>query len=202
MSKHVTELLNTYLDGELHGSRLHQVEDHLAECEACQAEFDALQGVSQLLHEVPTPDFTPPERFAAQVSLRLPPSKPVTSARKALEIGWWMIPVGLLAAWVFMNTTFLVNDMLSVANNFGLLTSVSDWMAFGTSNLANWSTTLGQFGVLRGNILDFAISTETFTRTSLPQLILYISIALLYLSWIAIWWARHRNQEQGQLLEG
>ena len=202
MSKHVTELLNTYLDGELHGSRLHQVEDHLAECEACQAEFDALQGVSQLLYEVPTPDFTPPERFAAQVSLRLPHSKPVTSARKALEIGWWMIPGGLLAAWVFINTAFLVNDMLSVANNFGLLTSVSDWMAFGTSNLAIWSTTLGQFGVLRGNTLDFAISTETFTRTSLPQLILHISIALLYLSWIAIWWARHRRQEQVQLLEG
>jgi predicted anti-sigma-YlaC factor YlaD len=202
MSKHVTELLNTYLDGELHGSRLHHVEDHLAECEACQAELDSLQGLSDLLHEVPTPDFTPPERFAAQVALRLPHSKPVTSGRKALEIGWWMIPVGLLATWVFINTAFLVNDMLSVANNFGLLTSVSDWMAFGTSNAANWSTMLGQFGVLRGNSLDFAVSTETLTRTSLPQLILHISIALLYLSWIAIWWARHRRQEHGQLLEG
>ena len=202
MSKHVTELLNTYLDGELHGSRLHQVEDHLAECEACQAELDSLQGLSELLHEVPRPDFTPPERFAARVSLRLPHSKPVTSARKALEIGWWMIPVGLLAAWVFINTALLVNDVLSVANNFGLLTSVSDWMAFGTSNAANWSTTLGQLGVLRGNTLDFAISTETLTRTSLPQLILHISIALLYLSWIAIWWARHRRQEPGQLLQG
>src|ERR671910_2535978 len=200
MSKHVTEFLNTYLDGELHGSRLHQVEDHLMECEACQAEFDALQAVSQLLQEVPTPDFTPPERFAAQVSLRLPHSKPVAPGRKALEIGWWMIPVGLLAAWVFINTTFLVDDMLSVANNFGLLTSVSDWMAFGTSNAANWSTTLGQFGVLRGNTLDFAVFTETFTRTSLPQLILHISISLLYLSWIAIWWARRRHQEYGQLL--
>lgn len=202
MANHVSEWLNAYFDGELTGNRLRQVEDHLAECEACQAEWDSLQGLSALLHEVPEPEFAPVERFAAQVSLRLPHSKPVTSARKALEIGWWMIPVGLLAAWVFMNTTFLVNDMLSVANNFGLLTSVSDWMAFGTSNLANWSTTLGQFGVLRGNILDFAISTETFTRTSLPQLILHISIALLYLSWIAIWWARHRRQEQGQLLNG
>jgi predicted anti-sigma-YlaC factor YlaD len=202
MSKHVTELLNTYLDGELHGSQLHQVEDHLAECEACQAELKSLESLSSLLHEVPTPDFTPPERFAAQVSLRLPHSKPLTPGRKALEIGWWMIPVGLLAAWVFINTTFLVDDMLSVASNFGLLTGVSDWMAFGTSNAANWSTTLGQFGVLRGNTLDFAVSTETFTRTSLPQLILHVSIALLYLSWIAIWWARHQRQEHGQLLEG
>lgn len=202
MSKHVTELLNTYLDGELHGSRLHHVEAHLAECEVCQLELESLESLSGLLHEVPTPDFTPPERFAAQVGLRLPHSKPVTSARKALEIGWWMIPVALLAAWVFINTSLLVNDMLSVANNFGLLTSVSDWMAFGTSNAANWSTTLGQIGVLRGNILDVAVTTETFTRTSLPQLILHISIALLYLSWIAIWWARHRRQEPGQLLQG
>lgn len=201
MSKHVTELLNTYLDGELHGSRLRLVEAHLSECEVCQLELQSLESLSGLLHEVPTPDFTPPERFAAQVSLRLPHSKPVRSARKALEIGWWMIPVGLLAAWVFINTAVLVNDMLSMANNFGLLPGVSDWMTFGTSNSANWSTTLGQFGVLRGNTLDVAVSTEAFTRTSLPQLVLHISIALLYLSWIAIWWARYQHRGNGQLLE-
>ena len=38
-------------------------------------------------------------------------------------------------------------------------------------------------------------STETFTRTSLPQISLQVSIALLYLSWIAIWWARRRASE-------
>jgi len=36
---------------------------------------------------------------------------------------------------------------------------------------------------------------------SLPQISLQISIALLYLSWIAIWWTRHQRQQQGQLLE-
>ena len=65
-----------------------------------------------------------------------------------------MIPVGLLAVWIVMNTSFFVNDVLSVANRFGLLTSVSDWMRFGTSSPANWSSTLGQIGVLRGNSLD------------------------------------------------
>ena len=30
MSKHVSEWLNAYHDGELHGSQLHQVEAHLA----------------------------------------------------------------------------------------------------------------------------------------------------------------------------
>ena len=202
MSNHVTEWLNTYLDGELRGSRLHHVEAHLAECEVCQMELESLERLSDLLQVIPAPEFTPSERFAAQVRLRLPHPKPMAPGRKVLEIGWWMIPVGLLATWIFMSTSFLVNDMLSVANSFGLLASVSDWILFGTSNVADWSATLGQFGVLSGNTLDFAVSTESFAKTLLPQISLQISIALLYLSWIAIWWARYRRQGHGQLLEG
>ena len=110
-----------------------------------------------------------------------------------------MVPVALLAVWIFLNTSFLVNDLLFTANNMGLLTGVSDWLIFSSSNQAYWSSTLGQFGILSGNSLDLAASTEVFTRSSLPQIILQVSIALLYLSWIALWWAR---QEHGQLLEG
>ncbi len=205
MSNHVTELLNVYLDGELRGSRLHHVEAHLAECEVCQAELETLQRLSGLLQEVPAPEFVSPERLATQVSLRLPHSKPAASGKKVLEIGWWMIPVGLLAVWVLIGASFLVSDIVSVANRFGLLISVSDWMRFGSWNGAGWSTTLGQFGVLSGNALDFAASTESFTRTSLWQIGLQTSIALLYLSWIAIWWVsyqRHPRQQHGQLREG
>jgi predicted anti-sigma-YlaC factor YlaD len=199
MSNHVTDWLNAYLDGELHGSRLQHVETHLVECQSCQAELESLEGLSNLLQEAPEPEFISPERFAAQVSLRLPYSQPTLSRKKMLEAGWWMIPVGLLATWVFINTSFLVSDMLSVANTFGLLTGISNWIIPGA---ADWSAMLGQFGVLSGNSFDVATSTEIFTRTSLPQLILQVSIALLYLSWIAIWWARHRRQGIGQLLEG
>ena len=205
MSKHVSEWLNAYLDGELHGSRLQQVEAHLAECQACQAELKSLEKLSGLLQEVPMPAFTSPEKFAAQVNLLLPHQHRTTSEKKILEVGWWMIPVGLLASWVFVNTSFLVNHILSAANHFGLLASVSGWLAFGPSNEAYWSSRLGQFGVLSGNALEFVASTEIFTRTSLPQIILQVSIALLYLSWIAIWWARHTHdarQPHGQLIEG
>ena len=201
MSNHITEWLNAYLDGELQGSRLDQVEAHLAECDSCQMELASLEKLSDVLQEVPAPEFIPSERFAAQVSLRLPHAKPASSKRKALEIGWWMIPVGLLGLWVVLNTSFLVSDMLSVANSVGLLPSVSNPITFVTFDAAGWSARLGQFGVLSGNALDVAASTEAFTRTSLPQISLQVSIALLYLSWIAIWWARHRRQEHGQLLE-
>jgi hypothetical protein len=201
MSKHVSEWLNAYQDGELHGSQLHQVEAHLAECQVCQAELESLGSLSNLLHEVPTPEFTTPGRLASQVNLRLPHKRSSVSRKQILEIGWWMIPVGLLAAWAFVVTSTALSEILYEANQFGLLSGVSNWLAFGSSNGIYLSTTFGQAGLLSGNGLNWAEATETFTRMSLPQISLQISIALLYLSWIAIWWTRHQRQQHGQLLE-
>lgn len=202
MSKHVTEWLNAYLDSELKGGQIQQVEAHLVECQECRAELESLARLSSLLHEVPMPEFTLPERFAAQVNLRLPRQRASAPKSKAAEIGWWMVPVGLLASWIFIGTSFVVSDILSMANNLGLLASVSDWLAFDPASQTYWSATLGQFGVLSGNGLGWAISTETLTRASLLQIALQVSLGLLYLSWLAVWWARRRYQGQDRLLEG
>lgn len=202
MSKHVTEWLNAYLDSELKDGQIQQVEAHLVECQECRAELESLARLSSLLHEVPMPEFTLPERFAAQVNLRLPRQRPSASKSKAAEIGWWMVPVGLLASWIFIGTSFLVSDILSVANNIGVLGSVSNWLAFDSAGQTYWSATLGQFGVLSENSLGWAISTEIFTRSSLLQITLQVSLGLLYLSWLVVWWARRRRQGQDQLLEG
>ena len=201
MSKHITEWLNAYLDGELHGSWLQHVEAHLAECQACQSELQSLERLSGLLHKLPTPEFTSPKRFAAQVNLRLPHQQAATSGKTILEIGWWTIPVGLLASWIFISTAFVLGDILSAASNLGLLSGISEWLGSGSSNNVYLSTTIGQMGFLSDNGLNWAEATEMFTRISLPQISLQVSIALLYLSWIAIWWARHTRQGQGQLLE-
>jgi predicted anti-sigma-YlaC factor YlaD len=202
MSSHVSEWLNAYHDGELHGNKLHHVEEHLAECEVCQAELESLEGLSSVLQEVSAPKFTPAERFAAQVSLRLPRKQVNVPRKQILEIGWWMFPVVLLAAWVFVTTSAFVGDILSSAAHFGLVNGASGWFVSGSSNGVYLSATLGQAGLLSGASLRWAENTETLTRTSLPQISLQISIALLYLSWMAIWWARHTRQEHGQLLEG
>ena len=202
MSEHITEWLNAYLDGELHGRRLDQVEEHLAGCETCQAEMQSLETLSGLLHEVPAPEFTSPERFASRVSLRLPPRQTSSPRRAVLEIGWWMIPAGLLAAWIFIGTTILVSDVVSTANRLGLLGGLSDRLVTVPLSDTYWSATLGQMGFLSGNTLDWAEATEAFTRNILPQITVQVSIALLYLSWIAIWWAHHRREGQGRLLEG
>lgn len=195
MSDHILELLGAYLDGELHGGQLRKVETHLEECRTCLEEYQALQALSVTLQDMPLPDFPAPERLAVEVSLRLPrsPVKPVR--HKALEVGWWLAPVGLMLTWIFLSTTSLVSNVITTVNELGLLSSASTWLAAGSTAEAYWSGALGQFGLLAGDSLQWAGMTEIFTRTAIPQVIWQVSIALLYLSWMAIWWARHTRQE-------
>ncbi len=196
MSDHILELLSAYIDGELHGGQLRKVEAHLDECQSCLEEYYSLQALSATLHAAPVPDFPSPERLAADVALRLPrkPVKPMS--RRALEIGWWLAPVGLIVAWIFVSTTILVSNAVTAAGDFGLLDSASAWLVAGSSG-ANYSAFLGQFGLLAGNSLQWAEMTEAFTRTAVPQITWQVSIALLYLSWLAIWWTRHTRQGLG-----
>jgi len=201
MSNHIIEQLNAYMDGELKGKQLRQVEEHLVECEACQAELESLQGLSTLLHEVPAPEFTANERFVTQVNLLLPERRTATTRNRILQVGWWMIPVGLLAAWIFISTSSLISNAVSAADSFGLLDNTTALIS-DSSESAVWTSRLGQVGILKGEGLQVAETTESFTRNVLPQFIWQVSIALLYLAWIAMWWARQTLQEQGQLLEG
>jgi hypothetical protein len=202
MSKHVNEWLNAYLDSELKDGQVQQVEAHLVECQSCRDELESLARLASLLHEVPVPAFTPSERFAAQVNLRLPRRRVSTAPKnRAAQAGWWLIPAGLAASWVFIATAFFVSDILSAANNVGLLGNISNWLAFDSVNQNYWSAALGQFGLLSENHLGWVISTETFTRASLLQIMLQVSIGLLYLCWLAVWWARRQRQGQDPLLE-
>lgn len=202
MSPHVSEWLNAYYDGELHGSRLHQVEAHLAECEFCQAELESFDSLSSILHEVPVVEISSLERFISQVNLRMPHRQITVSRKQILEVGWWMVPVGLLAIWVFFSTAFAVREVVSIAGNLGMFSSITNWAIFGSTSEPVWSATLGQYGLLSGNTLNWAEAAEVLTRTSLPQISLQASIAVLYLSWIALWWTSRTRREQGALVEG
>jgi hypothetical protein len=119
-----------------------------------------------------------------------------------MEAGWWMIPIGLLTAWIFFSTAVLVSDMISTADNFGLLDSTSTLLVSDPSGNADWTSTLGRIGVLEGDSLQWVESTESYTRNVLPQFVWQVAIAMLYLTWIAIWWAGHARHQHGQLLGG
>ena len=202
MSNHVTEWLNAYFDGELQGHRLHQVEEHLAGCEACQAELEALGKLSGLLHEVPLPDFPSPERFASQVNLLLPQKRTPPPQRSLFEGSWWMIPVGLVVVWIFISTAILLGDAVNVAKTLGLLDKTTASFISAPSGTVDVSSTLGQFGLLNENRVEWAETTESLTRSWIPQIVLQASVALLYLIWLAVWWARRTHQWSESLLEG
>ena len=200
MSDHVMDLLGAYLDGELHNGQLRKVVAHLDECQACQEEYQALRALSATLQEAPLPDFPSPERLAADVSLRLPRKPVVPVRRKALELGWWLVPVGLVVTWIFISTTVLVSNVVTAAGGFGLLDSASAWLVAGSPG-ANYSAFLGQFGLLEQGSLEWFTISESFTRTFISSIFWQVAIAMLYLSWLAIWWARYTRQGLGQPLE-
>lgn len=202
MSDHVTEWLNAYYDGELKGGRLRQVEDHLAACEACRAELESLRELSVWLHEAPAAEFVSQERFVSQVNLRLTQRRSTPMKNKVADVGWWMIPVGLLMAWVFFSTTALISDLVAAAGNLGALDNAGALLSSDPSANAAWASTLGRIGLLEGESLGWAESAESFARNVLPQFVWQVSIAMLYLTWIAIWWTRRKRREQAPLLEG
>ena len=194
MSDHVIELLGAYLDGELHNGQLRKVVAHLDECQACQEEYAALQALSLTLQEAPLPDFPSPERFAADVALRLSRKPVVPVRRRALETGWWLVPVGLIVTWIFISTVFMVSNMVEAANGFGLLSSASDWLVAGSSSSANYSAFVGQFGFLDAETLQWFTRSESITRNLITDIFWQVAIGMFYLSWLAIWGARHTRQ--------
>lgn len=70
---HPTELISAYLDGELHGSELSQLLDHLGGCGKCSAELEKLQRVRTAVRSLPVlelPEGTVPEADPVVVPLR------------------------------------------------------------------------------------------------------------------------------------
>jgi len=201
MSDHILEYLGAYLDGELHGRGLIKVEAHLAECLICQEEYAALQTLSATLGEAPSPEFSSSERLTSAVALCLPRRSTAPMHNKVLGVGWWLVPVGLLVTWIFISTTFLAGEIVTTAKDFGLLNSASDWLVSSSLSEIKYATFLGQFDFLEPGVLQWFTISERFTRNILSNIFWQVSIAMLYLSWIAIWWARHRRQGLGQPLK-
>lgn len=192
MNQHVTNWLEAYHDGELHGLRLRQVEAHLAQCPACRAELEQLQALSALLQESPAAErLTAPDRFMAQVRLRLARRPEQPAGRRALETGWRLIPAGLLGAWAFAQAVFVMAGVVLIVLNLshgaaaGLLpTRGGSWLM----EVLRWT------GVhLTGTERIVLQSLSTLGWLAMLEFALLITIGLLFWSWLASWWVRRRQ---------
>ena len=137
--------------------------------------------------------------------LRLPQKRSATPRPQFFEIGWWMIPVGLMAVWVFISTAILFGNMVSVADSFGLLGDTASAWISSPSGTPAVTARLVQFGVLSADSLQWAERSESYTRNVFPEIVWQVAVALLYIIWLVVWWARHTHhvrQPQLTLLEG
>lgn len=180
--KHITQWLHAYHDGELRGRRLAQVEAHLATCAACQAELDALDQLAGLLAEAPAPDTgTSPEQFAAQVNLRLPRKAPATDQPAQMQhlraVGWYLVPLALIATVVVVQARNLATRL------FGPLLGT-------TSGTASPFDCLNTLLTAPDLVTLVGCASDLLTIVTVP-----LTIAVLYLAWLGLWWVRDGRTE-------
>jgi len=198
MIEHITDLLGAYLDGELHGLRLRQVEDHLKKCAACRKELAELRGLSTLLQEtIPTEAFTPTDRFVSNLMLNLPRRTETVSSRKPIGFVWWLVPVGVMGAWIFLRTVVTVSTLVSTADLTGLFGNAAAWLQSGPLNSLWFSAGMGLFGnQVQGSgrtALDLLNNFSVFGSSIIMQLAWQAAIALVYWVWLGLWWNRRRG---------
>ncbi len=201
MTEHMTPWLGAYLDGELRGRRLRQIETHLAHCATCRAELERLRTLAALLQESPAAgDLTPPERFVAHVGLRLPRRPEQPAWHRALEIGWRLAPLGLLGAWAFIQAAFVVAGVVLAALRMGLGGDVAAWLLPASqqepwlADVLNLSGAgLNDLGWVVLQLLSDGGPLGWGVTLNLGSLVV---IGLLYWSWLASWWVRRRARTQ------
>ena len=200
MTEHVTTWLGAYHDGELRGLRLRQVEAHLVQCATCRADLERLRALAALLQESPAAEnLTPPERFVAQVGLRLPRRPERPAWQRALEIGWQLAPLGLLGAWVFVQAVFTMAGAVLIALRMGLGGDVVAGLLPASQQGPSLSEIFSLSGASLGDVGQIVLQLLSI-RAPLGwgftlNLVSLVVIGLLYWSWLASWWARRQHRQ-------
>jgi anti-sigma factor RsiW len=199
MDEHVNQWLGAYLDGELNEGKQRMVKTHLARCQSCQAELEELKRLSTLLKMAARDDkVTPDARFAAQVALKLPRRQDQPLSSTAARIAWWLVPAGILSAWVFLQAVMVVSGLALAA---GLASPSSGSLAWlsglsGQNLLTSAALTLvdGRLGeTVRSLLLYLGDGTALGWNLVVP-VVFQAALALLFASWLAVWWFRNYSK--------
>ena len=199
MKEHARHWLGGYLDGELRGLRLRWVESHLGECSACRSELETLKDLRALLLESPSMEAAmPPERFVAEVGLRLPRRQARPPAERTLEWVWRLAPAGLLLTLAFVQTVFILSGVLRAALSLGLGGDAAALLfpSAAAGAPAGDVLSLSPASVSGAVQMVVRLVQEGTALAWLPVLyiLFLIVIGTLYWSWLASWLARRRHQ--------
>jgi anti-sigma factor RsiW len=194
MHEEMLPLLNAYLDGELLGNRLRELELHLSVCETCRNDLKELRLVSARLQAAPAPEFMPAGRFASNLVLSLPRRRMGEPPAHPGALAWWLVPAGILAAWFFIQTVFTLTDAVTAAQMTGLLGQAARWLNGGQETI--WFAALtslfgSQVGAAQPE-LSLMNTLNVFGVHLLDGFLWQALIVLLYWGWLSIWWFRGR----------
>ena len=198
MHEDMRTLLNAYMDGELHGTRLNELKSHLATCEVCQKELKELRRVSDLLQAAPAPDFTPAERFASNLALSLPRRSLQEKPSKTVSLVGWLVPTGLLGAWFFVQTLFTLTNAITALQTTGLLGMAATGLGGGQETIwfATATSLFGSQVVGAQSTLSLLNSLNIFSANLLEGFLWQALIAMLYWVWLFVWWLLRRPRPQ------
>jgi len=192
MHEEMRTLLNAYLDSELQGQRLREMETHLASCAICQKELEELRLVSERLQADTALEAPSAERFISQLNLSLPRRPQEDRPPKPVSVVWWLVPAGLLVLLVFIQTVYTLTDVVTAANLTGLLGSASRWVGSGEeSHWLSAATTLFGGQILAQPILSLLNNVSVAIAGLFIGFLWQAGIVLLYWAWLCFWWLRH-----------
>ncbi len=195
MHEDMRKLLNAYLDGELHGTRLEDMKLHLGSCEACRNELKDLRLVSDLLQAAPVPEFIPAERFASNLAMRLPRRTFHDLPPEPGSLAWWLVPGALLGAWFFVQTVFTLTGLVTAADITGMLGQAATWLGGAHQQTVWFAAVVAMFGRPAGGLQStFSLlnQLDIFGTNLLDGFLWQALIVLLYWSWLSVWWLRRR----------
>ena len=187
---HIEAWLDAYLDGELDSGKSVLLEKHLAGCQHCQELLAERRLLSSLLQDVPPAEGLLSEpQFVADVRRQIRQQERAQKSgmqlNRALRLGWQLAPVGLLLAFIFLQTVAALSAVLTFIPGVEQLLGLEPAEAAQLPGLleSGWTA-------LALDWLGLEALYSLVNWNGIANLITLAGIGLLYLGWMASWWVR------------
>jgi hypothetical protein len=213
MHQRIIDLLSAYHDGELSTAQRAQVEAHLQTCAPCREQLAQLQALSSLLAAYSV-EVGSTEEFWERLQPRLPARKRITlptltRVRQQPRQSWLFLPpLGLLLSKAMVQAVMFISLALYGMYSLGLLPAWVDRTLNVTVSLPDSLTRSITLTLLPHvlpsplpSLVDYTVGQSPPALSALAELVapalVYAVvagvIALLYLTWMALWWWNLRS---------
>ncbi len=193
MNQHIEAWIDAYLDGELNERQIARFEKHLETCPECLVMIEEREKLTRMLQAYQLPEnYKHTEQFVDEINMLLPREQIPVIKKQRMGGIWLLISIGLLITLTFTQVINLISNVL-------LLIPGADWLVDQVAALPAFLETavpwvqlfFEQWFTFSG--WGFFYGSLTFTSIALTGL-----LTLIYLSWLAFWWANQLNQQKQQ----